>query len=83
MTRTIRVKSSNQTAIMAAMIEAGFTAIPCEAPLSSLEYEMNVFSSYEEWSEDSKVGMTGIETSASGKQAHKIISALRAEGTII
>ena len=68
---------------MAAMIEAGFTATPCEAPLSSLEYEMNAFNDFLDWSFDSIQNMTGIETSASGKQAHKIISALRAEGTII
>ena len=82
-TRLIRVKSSNQAAIIAALIEAGFTAIPsCSVPLAEQEYYKNSFSSYEEWSEDSKVGMTAILTSASGHQAHKVICALKDQGSI-
>lgn len=80
--RTIRVKQQNQEAIIAALVQAGFTANPCEAPLSQEEYYQNSFSSYEEWSEDSVVGMAGISTSASGKQAHKIISTLKANNII-
>lgn len=81
-TRQIRVKPSNQAAIIATLIKAGFTATPCEAPLSQTEYEMNAFNDFTDWSFDSIQNMTGIETSASGKQAHKVISALKAEGTI-
>lgn len=80
--RQIRVKPSNQAAIIAALIEAGYTAVPCKAHLSEQEYEMNVFSSFQDWSEDSIQNMTGIETNASGHQAHKVIYSLRDQGTI-
>lgn len=76
--RTIRVKQQNQEAIIAALVQAGYTATPCEAPLSQEEYYQNSFSSYEEWSEDSIIGMAGISTSASGKH----ISALKANNII-
>lgn len=80
--RTIRVKQQNQAAIIAALVQAGYTAAPCHAPLAEVEYERNSFSSYEEWSEESIIGMAGIETSASGHQAHKVISALKADKLI-
>ena len=73
MTRPIRVKQKNKAAIIAALVEAGFTATHCEAPLSEQEYYKNSFSSYKEWSENSIIGMAGIETSASRHQAHKIL----------
>jgi hypothetical protein len=36
MTRPIRVKQKNQAAIMAALVQAGYTAAPCEAPYLKL-----------------------------------------------
>ena len=74
MTRPIRVKQKNKAAIIAALVEAGYTAAPpCETPLAEQEYYKNSFSSYKEWNEDSIIGMAGIETSASRHQAHKIL----------
>ena len=73
MTRPIRVKQKNKAAIIAALVQAGFTMGSSEAPLSEQEYYKNSFSSYKEWSENSIIGMAGIETSGSGHQAHKIL----------
>ena len=80
--RTIRVKQQNQAAIIAALVQAGYTATPCEANLAQVEYEMNAFSNSENWTFDSIINMAGISTSASGKQANKIISALKADKLI-
>ncbi len=79
--RTIRVKEENQEAIIAGLQKAGFEAIPCEAPLSEWEYELNNFESSNQTS-NSTIGMSGVETSASGHQAHKIISTLKEQGII-
>jgi len=80
--REIRVKQENQNVIINALIEAGFDAKACETPLAEWEYEINNFSHPKDWTFDSLVGMAGVRTSASGHQAHKVISALKEQGNI-
>jgi hypothetical protein len=84
--RTIRVKTNNQAAIMEALIKSGFTAQACEAPLSEKTLRMTSFFLEKEEARDIEsidtAGMSGIQTSASGTQAHKIIQSLKAEGVI-
>lgn len=74
--RTIRVKTKNQAAIMDALRENGYAANPTAAPLSMAEYEANNFAPSEDHTFLSLDGMSGIETDASGHQAHKIIELL-------
>jgi hypothetical protein len=84
--RTIRVKTKNQAAIIQALVGAGFTAQPCDAPLSERTLRMTSFFLEREEARDIETldtaGMSGIQTSASGTQAHKIIQSLKAEGII-
>lgn len=77
--RNVRVKQENQQLIIAALQAAGFHAEP-SAELPSPERWL--YRSYpgENWEQEVKdlqqlnAGMVGITTSASGKQAHKVIN---------
>ena len=84
MTRPIRVKASNQAAIIAALIEAGYTAQPTATPCSEQGYELAIDypSRFEEIINQDKKNMAGVLTSASGNQAHKVISDLKTNGKI-
>ncbi|MFM6107549.1 MAG: hypothetical protein ACKPEO_19115 [Sphaerospermopsis kisseleviana] len=83
MMRIIRVKSENQTAVITALKNAGFEAHPSFAtPLSQWEHEHNESWDFEDWTFQSIVGMAGIETSASGNQAHRVIQSLKQQGVI-
>ena len=81
--RTIRVKQQNQTAVIEALKAAGFEAKHSKiTPLSHWESEWNADHDADQMRFNSKVGMAGIETSASGNQAHKVIKQLKATGVI-
>lgn len=80
--RTIRVKQENQKAVIEALQAAGFAAKPSFAPLSEIEHESNSYWEYENWTYHSLEGMAGVETSASGNQAHKVIKSLKSTGVI-
>lgn len=81
--RTIRVKQQNQATIVDALINAGFEAKHSKiTPLSEWESEWNADHDADQMRFNSKVGMAGIETSASGNQAHKVIKQLKATGVI-
>jgi hypothetical protein len=82
--RTIRVKQENQEAIIAGLQKGGFEAAPAKCPPSEEGYERAIDypSKFKEIIEQDSKGMTGVETSASGHQAHKIISALKEQGII-
>jgi hypothetical protein len=82
--RVIRVKQENQSAIIAGLQEAGFDAAPAPCPPSEQGYELAIDypSKFEDIINQDKIGMAGVETSASGNQAHKVISALKADGVI-
>lgn len=80
--KTIRVKTENQAIIIDSLKEAGFEASPCEAPLAEWEYEKNNFNNQDDQTSDSTIGMAGISTSASGKQAHRVINSLKERNII-
>ena len=80
---TIRVKKENQTAVIQALQAAGFEAKHSKiTPLSEWESEWNAGHDVDQWSFNSKIGMAGIETTASGNEAHKVIKQLKATGVI-
>lgn len=81
--RTIRVKQENQNLVIDALKQAGFEAKPSFAtPLSEWEQFHNENWDFESWTFSSLIGMAGIETSASGNQAHKVIESLKQQGVI-
>jgi hypothetical protein len=78
---TIRVKEENLEVIIQGLQDAGFSAKVSKCtPLSQWEHDQNSDYDFEYWSFNSLIGMRGIETNASGKQAHKVIKALKKEG---
>jgi hypothetical protein len=78
---TIRVKEENLSSIVQGLQEAGFSAKASKCtPLSQWEHDQNSDYDFEHWTFNSLIGMRGIETNASGKQAHKVIKALKKEG---
>jgi hypothetical protein len=79
----IRVRLENQSAVIEALQAAGFEAKPSVAcPLSEWEHDHNESWDFEHWTFESLNGMAGIETSASGNQAHEIIVSLKQQGII-
>jgi hypothetical protein len=77
----IRVKEENLEAVVQGLKEAGFSAeVSRVTPLSQWEHDNNSNHDFEHWSFQSLIGMRGIETSASQKQAHQLIKALKKEG---
>lgn len=82
--RIIRVKQNNQASIITGLQEAGYDAMPAPCPPSEQGYEWatDYPSQFDKVILQDTQGMAGIQTSASGKQAHKIISQLRDNGVI-
>jgi hypothetical protein len=83
--RTIRVKEKNLNAVIKTLHQEGFSAFPCEAPVSEKTLEQVAFESFQTqnifFQEDTK-GFAGILTDASGHQVHKIIQGLKDSGVI-
>lgn len=81
--KTIRVKEENQAAIVSALVDAGYEAKPsCETPLTEWESDNNSFSDFEDQTFNSLIGMKGVETTATGHQAHRVIKTLKQQGVI-
>lgn len=68
------------------MKKAGFEAHPCEPHFPDewcfRSYPGENWDKEQEYLEQLQKGMSGVQTTASGKKAHKIISALKAENVI-
>ena len=76
MTRAIRVRKENLDLSIRLLREAGFEAFPCPTPTSNAYHYRSYPDQDYDWDRQREaadtLGMAGVETNASGNQAHKV-----------
>lgn len=80
MTRHIRVRETNLETAISLLIEAGFTAeptknIPCSNRFHYRSWPGTDYEADRQLELEDTAGMAGVETSASGTQAHRVFVA--------